>query len=219
MISFTQEPVSPGSEVPEIFRARSVSGASRVRVFEDFSAAMALCGKLFSRALAQQLPFPKGLTTGDDICPSVLVLAQSEKIVLVADAYYFYRQRAGSCAHSPGAFSGLLTGFCLARQALQKHEKYTLFAPGFEYICRVCLLSFMEKYGLTQDEESFLRTHRADLQVPPDLFALRPFKFRVRQWLFEKSLKGYFSYSCLMHGLHRLMHRTQKASEVAAKIG
>ncbi len=220
LIRFVRELPVPVCVAP-LFETGTLSGKTRVTIFEDASAAMALCGKLFSRELAQKLAWgASSLHNGEDIAMAVQLISRVEKIAFSPNAHYFYRQRETSQSHSGDKrFIDLVQGFLQARIALKDNGMYADFSSGFEYIFRVAVCSFMEKYGISPEEENFLRTHRADLQVPPELFALRPFKFRVRQWLFEKSLKGYFSYSCLMHGLHRLMHRTQKASEVAAKIG
>lgn len=205
MVRFSQE---KNKTLADFFEAGCLYGAQRVRVFDDFSAAMALCGKLIHRSCVTGLHFPEA-RTGDDILPSVALLAASDPIALAPKALYFYRCRPGSQSQAgAGRFEGLLKGFLQARRLLKEQGLYDDFAPGFEYICRVCLISFMEKYGLSVSEQKLLCTYREEFKVPMRVFRGRDFRFRVRQWMFEKSLKGYFSYSRLMHGLHRLLHRS-----------
>lgn len=177
------------------FRAGCLYGAERVRVFEDFSAAMALCGKLIARECLADIAFPSA-RTGDDILPSVAVLAACNPVAVAPRAIYFYRTRANSQSRTgAGRFEGLLNGFLQAKKLLQQQGIYRDFAPGFEYVCRVCLTSFMEKYGLTPPEEKALRAARTELQVPGALFKKRPWKFRFRQRIVDFCLRVGFSYA------------------------
>lgn len=179
----------------DLFRAKCLHGAQRVRVFDDFSAVMALCGKLIHRSCLPGLPFPAA-RTGDDILPSVTLLAASDPVALAPKAAYFYRCRPGSQSQAgQGRFEGLLHGFLQAKELLKEKGLYNDFAPGFEYVCRVCLTSFMEKHGLTPQEEKALWAVRDELQVPGTIFSKRPWKFRFRQQVLNHCLKYGFSYA------------------------
>ena len=206
MVRFSACPQAP-LVVANVFSAGCLGGGQRVRLFEDFSAVMALCGKLISRTILEGLPLPQS-QTGDDILPTTFLICASDPVALAPRACYFYRQRISSQSHAgDGRFEGLLTGFCAAKQLLKQKKVYEDFAPGFEYVCRVVLTSFMEKYGLTTREEALLRKHREDLMLPAGIFGGRPWKFRLRQWIFDRSLRYGFSYVFWMHGLRRLMGR------------
>lgn len=209
LVRFTQHPQRPQT-LPDLFSAGCLAGAQRVRLFDDFSAAMALCGKLVARSAISQLPLPQA-RTGDDIVPSVFLLSLLDPVAPAPRAFYFYRVREGSQSRAgEGRFEGLLNGFCQARQLLKQHQTYASFAPGFEYVCRVVLTSFMEKYGLTPQEEKALAARRNELQVPLALFRKRNFRFRVRQVILQGCLKYNFSYAVVMRVLRRLAHRPQE---------
>ena len=181
--------------VPDLFHAGCLYGAQRVRIFEDFSAAMALCGKLICRSCLTDVPFPTA-HTGDDILPTVALLAANDPVALAPQAVYVYHPRPDSQSRAgSGRFEGLLNGFLQARHLLQEKGIYEDFAPGFEYVCGVCLTSFMETYGLTGREEKLLAGARAKLYVPWRIFQGRPFRFRFRQWLFRQCVKYGFSYA------------------------
>lgn len=195
--------------VPPLFKGGELSGKKRVNIFEDGSAAMALCGKLIARELAHKLTWQAStLSNAEDIAPAAALISHADKIAFAPNAHYFYRQRENSQSHSgEKRFISLAEGFLQARNVLKQHGTYTDLAQGFEYVCRVALCSFMEKYGITGEEENWLRVRRDELQVPAGIFNTRPLKFRLRQYLFEKSLKGSFSYSRLMRFLRRLFYR------------
>lgn len=196
-------------QVPSLFKSGELSGAMRVKIFEDGSSAMALCGKLIARNLADKLTWQAStLENGEDIAPAMQLISQAEKIAFSPNAHYFYRQRENSQSHSgPKRFISLAEGFLQAKNVLKQNGTYADFAAGFEYVCRVALCSFIETYGITREEENWLCAHREALQVPAGIFTGRPRKFRLRQWLFEKSLEGAFSYSRLMRFLRRLFYR------------
>lgn len=208
LIKFSGEIPTPFS-VPPLFYSGELSGQNRIKIFEDGSSAMALCGKLIARELADKLVWQaSALSNAEDIAPAAELISRADKIAFAPNAHYFYRQRENSQSHSgPACFSGLAEGFLQAKKVLKQNGTYADFAPGFEYVCRVALCSFMEKYGITRHEEDFLHAHRDDLQVPKGTFAGRPFKFRLRQYLFEKSLDGKISYVRLMRFLRRLFRR------------
>ena len=195
--------------VPPLFYERILTGPERVKIFEDCSAVMSLSGKLIARELlAKLIPMKSVLQNGEDIAPTIQLISSAEQIAFSAETYYFYRQHPASQSHSGlKRFSNLITGFSQARAVLKQDGNYETFAPGFEYVCRVFLCSFMEVNSLCREEEDFLRAHRNELRVAPGLFSARSFKFRVRQWLFDKSLEGRFSYFRLLHWLRRLTHR------------
>ncbi len=187
-------PQTESPQFAEFFRAGCLYGAQRIRIFDDFSAALALCGKLIHRNCLKEISFPN-LRTGDDILPSVSLLAGADPVALAPQAIYFYRERAGSQSRAGnGRFEGLVTGFLQARRLLKEQGLYGDFAPGFEYVCRVCLISFMEKYGLTETEEKLLADSRGEWLVPVSLFKGKGWRFRLRQHLWNACLKHGFSY-------------------------
>ena len=190
-------PPQPTEKRADFFKAGCLRGAQRVRIFDDFSAAMALCGKLIDRRCLEGLSFPAG-RTGDDILPSIALLAASDPVALAPQAVYQYRQRENSQSRAgAGRFEGLLNGFGQARRLLKKQHVYETFAPGFEYICRVCLTSFMEKYGLTEREEKLLSRAREELLADVSVFNGRSRRFRLRQHVFNGCLKYGISYAKL----------------------
>ena len=203
MVRYSPDRPEP-PHVPDLFQAGCLQGPQRRRIFEDFSASMALCGKLIKRSCLEGVTFPS-FQTGDDILPAVSVWAAADKVAFAPKAIYFYRERAGSQSRAGGQrFTGLLHGFSQARQVLKTKGLYPDFAPGFEYICRVCLISFMEKYGLTPQEEEALSALRREMQVPVSLFQGRPLRFRVRQYLFNFCLQRGISYARWWRSLRRL---------------
>ena len=192
MVRFPAEKQPP---MADFFHAGTLRGANRVRVFEDFSAAMALCGKLIKRSYVTEIDFPTA-RTGDDILPSVSLLSASDPIALAPKAVYLYRERPGSQSRGgSGRFEGLLNGFTQARKVLKQQGTYNDFAPGFEYVCRVCLTSFMEKYGLTAAEEKALKAVAGQTRVAPSLFKNRSWRFRLRQRLLNSCLSFGISYA------------------------
>ena len=192
---------SPDS-LTSLFERGCLCGADRISLFDDFSAAMALCGKLIHRSCLPDLKFPTA-RTGDDILPSVTLIANCDPIALAPKAVYFYRERTNSQSRAgDGRFEGILAGFVQARRHLKEQGVYADFAPGFEYICRVCLTSFIEKYGLNAREEKALADVAKETWVPLSVFAQRNRRFRWRQRLFNACLKYGFSYSRLWRFIH-----------------
>ena len=193
LVRFTKS-VPDTFHVAPFFEAGCLHGVQRVRVFEDFSAAMALCGKLIRRSQLAGVTFPDS-RTGDDILPAVTLLSVSNPVALAPRAVYFYRERAGSQSRAgDGRFEGILNGFVQARRVLKKHGTYQAFAPGFEYVCRVCITSFMEKYGLTPAEQEKLSAVREEMHVPASIFRGRAWRFRVRQRVFDFCLRAGLPY-------------------------
>ena len=197
--------------LPLLFaEAHVLSAAQKNLVFTDFSASMALCGKLLTRSLAAQIDWALSpYKTGDDIFPALQAIALARQIAVQPSAVYHYRvNRTGSqSTASPNRFKGLFEGFLRARKFLEKTGNYSLLAPGFEYVRRVCLLSFIEKYGLTKEEEKLVMTHRAELYVPNGIFQTRPLKFRLRQKLFDCCLRFNLSYEVLSRLARKLSCR------------
>lgn len=172
-----------------------LEGAARARLFENFSASLALCGKLISRRLWQKVnPELPVLRTGDDILPSVGLIAGAEKIAPAAGAAYYYRQaRADSqSGGGTGRFYGLLEGFSRARACLIKAGQYPFFAAGFERVRMICLTSFIEKFPLGAEDEQSLRLRRGEFKIPHFAFEGWPWKLRLRARLL---------YFCLCTGL------------------
>lgn len=171
---------------------------NRVRIFENFSAALALCGKLISRQLWDKATpsFPV-LRTGDDILPSVELLCSADKIAVAGSAIYYYRQaRPGSQSTAgPGRFGGLLEGFSLARAYLIKTGKYPHWATGFERVRFICLTSFIEKFGIRPEEETALRARRKEFKIPRFVCEGWPWKLRLRAWLLYGCLGVRVSYN------------------------
>ena len=185
-----------------LFKRGCLYGADRVYLFDDFSAAMALCGKLIHSSCLANLPFPSA-RTGDDILPSITLIVDCDPVALAPQAVYFYRERTDSQSRAGGGrFEGLLQGFVEARRYLKEEGVYEEFAPGFEYICRVCLTSFIEKYGLNVREEKVLARAAKETWVPLAIFDGRDKRFRWRQRLFNSCLKYGFSYSRLWRFMH-----------------
>ncbi len=179
----------------DFWREICLAGEGRAHVFENFSAALALCGKLISRrlweAVSPELPV---LRTGDDIAPSVALIAGAEKIAVAAGAKYYYRQarpQSQSTAGS-GRFGGLLAGFSAARTDLIKTGKYPVFAPGFERVRLICLTSFIEKFGINAADENALGAQRKEFKLPGFVRRRLPWKLRLRAGLL---------YFCLCTGL------------------
>jgi len=199
----------PGAEeLPETvgFRASCfqepcvLSGAQKTQLFDDFSVAMAVYGKLLSRSLADKMDWTAGsYRVGEDIFPATQALVLARQIALEPQAVYYYRQnRKGSQSTSaPERFAGLFDGFLRGRNLLEQTGTYAELAPGFEYVRRVCLISLIEKYGLTQEEEKLITANRRALQIPDGIFKQRPLKFRLRQKLFDFCLRFNLSYEVL----------------------
>ncbi len=195
--------------VPEYMAAFSralLEGKEKSLLFENFSAAMALCGKLIARNLLERaaLEFP-AYRTGDDILPSVQLIASARKITPVREAVYFYRQtRPGSqSSGGEGRFSGLFNGFLAAREYLEKTGAYPVYAAGFEYVRLVCLTSFLETYPPSEADEALLRAHRGTLLLPMRLFRGRGLRFRARVRLLKWCLRTGVSYAACMRQIRR----------------
>lgn len=174
-----------------------LEGDARARIFENFSASLALCGKLISRRLWRQVnPDLPVLRTGDDILPSVELAASARKIAPAALALYYYRQaRPGSQSTvGRGRFGGLLEGFSLARAWLMKTGKYPTFASGFERVRMICLTSCIEKFSLGPQDEQALRARRDEFQIPRYAVKGWPWKLRLRVRLLRFCLQMGFSY-------------------------
>lgn len=186
---------------------RVLAGVARARVFENFSAALALCGKLFRRDLANKigLAFPS-LRTGDDILPSIQLLAGAQTISLAPQAKYYYRQARTLSQSSSGnnRFEGLFDGFLQAKKHLINTGRYNELAHGFERVRFICLTSFMEKFGLNKTQRVLLKTHKDNLKVP--LFARRhwPWKLRLRAGLLSVCLRCGLPYDKVTECLRRL---------------
>lgn len=198
-----------GAAEGAFWREACLEGDARARLFENFSASLALCGKLISRRLWQQAdPDLPVLRTGDDILPSVELIASVRKIAPAAAATYYYRQvRPGSQSTAgQGRFSGLLEGFSRARAWLIKNGQYGTFAAGFERVRMICLTSFIEKFALGPQDEQALYARRGEFQIPR--FALKgwPWKLRLRARLLRFCLRTGFSYKNWMDNL-RLLKR------------
>lgn len=176
---------------------RSLQKAQRAAVFEDFDTVMPLYGKLIARSLFEKVEARvTSYRNGEDISPSVQLLSLAKKIALAPDTCYFYRQRENSQSKEKGRqFEGLLNGFLQARRMLKKRGIYKDVAPGFEYVCRVCLTSFMETHDLIPSEEKMLLQMATQMRVPAGLFQERPWRFRLRQYIFDCCLKYGFSYA------------------------
>ncbi|MCQ2410379.1 MAG: glycosyltransferase [Elusimicrobiaceae bacterium] len=208
----TPVPSAPGGSW---FSSTVLQGAQKAVLFEDFDVVMPLYGKLIARHLLEQITdWGSAYRNGEDIPVSVALLACAEKIALVPTTCYIYRLRENSQSRErAGQFAGLLDGFLRARQELKNRGVYSLFARGFEYVCRVCLTSFMETYGLTQEEETRLAHARAQLTVPRKIWHGRPWRFRVRQYGFELCLKYGFSYARLVLWARRVYGRGRRSEK------
>ena len=192
MCRFTADTENSCGPEGTFWNKSSLTGSASARVFENFSAALALCGKLFSRDLANKagLTFPS-LRTGDDILPSIQLLAGAQTLVLAPGAKYYYRQARPLSQSSSGVnrFEGLFEGFLQAKKHLVSTGRYNELAPGFERVRFICLTSFMEKFGLNKTQRALLKAHKDDLKVP--LFARRnwPWKLRLRAGLLSVCLR------------------------------
>lgn len=199
------------TEKSEVFAQKCVLKEQQKKLaWKDFSAVMSVCGKLMSRVLAEKTDwYVTSYATGEDIFPAVQLLTYARCIAVQPTTAYYYRQnRAGSQSTSSGnRFEGLFDGFLRACRFLKKTGNYPVYAGEFEYIRRVCLLSFMEKYGLTKQEEQFLQNHQADLRVTAGLFKHRGFKFRLRQMLFHCCLSSRLSYAKTASFIRRIAER------------
>ena len=206
-----EEQPTPREEQTILFaQDRVLSGKEKQLIWEDSSAAMALCGKLISRSLAGKIDwFISAYKSSDDIFPSVQLLALARQIAVSSQTAYYYRQnRADSQSQSAShRFSGLFDGFLRARKFLEQSGNYDVCASGFEYIRRVCLLSFIEKYGLTKEEEKLVVSHRDALYVSKGIFRTRPLKFRLRQKLFDFCLRFNLSYEVMSNFVRKLSFR------------
>lgn len=195
--------------VPEdmgVFYQGPLTGEDKTQLFSNFPAVMGLCGKLISRRLLESARVTWGdYPAAEDILPSIQLIVAAQKIVPVKEAVYFYRQgREGSQTTSaPNRFTGLFNGFLAARQFLMQQGQYTLYAPGFEYVRLVCLLSFMETYGLTQEEEKLLAQNRQSLMLPGRLFKKRPLRFRARVKMLKWCLRTGASYAWCMRQVRK----------------
>ncbi len=195
--------------VPEDMAAFSRScleGEKKTLLFSNFPAVMALCGKLIRRELWDSTPLTfSSYPTGEDICPSIQLIACAKKIAPVKEAVYFYRQaREGSLStSSKERFVGLFHGFLDARDYLIQSGQYAVYAPGFEYVRLVCLLSFMEMYGLSAQEEKLLTQNRQSLLLPARLFKKRNLRFRARVKLLKWCLRAGISYARCMRQVRR----------------
>ena len=146
--------------------------------------------------------FKRGCLYGA-VLPSITLIVDCDPVALAPQAVYFYRERTDSQSRAGGGrFEGLLQGFVEARRYLKEEGVYEEFAPGFEYICRVCLTSFIEKYGLNVREEKVLARAAKETWVPLAIFDGRDKRFRWRQRLFNSCLKYGFSYSRLWRFMH-----------------
>jgi len=172
-----------------------LTGERRVRVFENFSASLAVCGKLIRRELLAQVNFPK-LRTGDDILPTVQLISGAWCLALVPGARYYYRQaRPGSQSTSgEKRFDGLFQGFLSAREYLLQVGLYELFAPGFERVRMICLMSFMEKFGLEPEQRELLFTHADSFIFSKMICRDWPWKLRVRVKLLNLCLRFRLAY-------------------------
>lgn len=195
--------------VPEdmgVFSRWFLEGEDKKLLFTNFPAVMGLCGKLIKRDLLErvQLAFSPYLC-GEDICPSIQLIANAKKIVPVKEAVYFYRQgREGSQTNSgTERFSGLFKGFLDARNYLLQSGQYTVYAEGFEYVRLVCLCSFMEMYDLSETDEKLLQEYRPTLLLPARLFKKRSLRFRARVKLLKWCLRTGFSYARCMQQVRR----------------
>ena len=188
----------------------ALNGQEKQLVWEDFSVAMSVCGKLVSRSLAEKIDWDvTSHKNGEDIFPAIQLLMLACRIAVEPQTAYYYRQnREGSQSTvSSHRFAGLFDGFLRARNFLKQTGNYDLCAAGFEYVCRVCLLSFIEKYGLTKEEEKFVAAHRNEFQVPKGIFRTRPLKFRLRQKLFDFCLRFNLSYKVMSNFVRKLSFR------------
>ena len=179
--------------VPEDMAAFSRScleGEKKTLLFSNFPAVMALCGKLIRRELWDSTPLTfSSYPTGEDICPSIQLIACAKKIAPVKD--------------SKERFVGLFHGFLDARDYLIQSGQYAVYAPGFEYVRLVCLLSFMEMYGLSAQEEKLLTQNRQSLLLPARLFKKRNLRFRARVKLLKWCLRAGISYARCMRQVRR----------------
>lgn len=207
MCRFTADTKNSFGPEGTFWNERILAGAARARVFENFSAALALCGKLFSRDLLVRIEprFPN-LPNGDDILPSIQLLAGAQTLALAPEAKYYYRQARPLSQSSSGVnrFEGLFEGFLLAKKHLVNTGRYNELSPGFERVRFICLTSFMEKFGLNKTQRALLKTHKDDLKVP--LFARRnwPWKLRLRVSFLSLCLRCGLPYDKAAKFLRRL---------------
>lgn len=207
MYRFTADTENSSGPEGTFWQERVLAGVARARGFENFSAALALCGKLFSRDLLHTagLTFPS-LRTGDDILPSVQLLAGAQTLALAPQAKYYYRQVRPLSQSSSGnnRFEGLFEGFLQAKKHLVNTGRYNELAPGFERVRFICLTSFMETFGLNKTQRVLLKTHQDDLKVP--FFARRhwPWKLRLRAGLLSLCLRCGLPYDKVTECLRRL---------------
>lgn len=210
MYRFTADIKSAAAPEGTFWQKRCLAGAERARVFENFSAALALCGKLFSRELANKtgLSFPS-LRTGDDILPSVQLLAGAPAIAPAPQAKYYYRQARPLSQSSSGnnRFEGLFEGLLQAKKYLLNTGIYNELAPGFERVRFICLTSFMEKFGLNKAQRALLKTHRSDLKVPFSAWKNWPWKLCLRAAFLALCLRTGLPYDKAATYLRRLQFR------------
>lgn len=210
MHRFTADIKSAAAPEGTFWQKRVLAGEERTQVFENFSAALALCGKLFSRKLADQAGIAfLSLRTGDDILPSVQLLAGAKTAALAPQAQYYYRQARPLSQSSSGnnRFEGLFEGFLQAKKYLINTGRYNELAPGFERVRFICLTSFMEKFGLNKTQRILLKTHRSDLKVPLSVCRNWPWKLRLRAGLLSLCLHIGLPYDKTVKYLRRLRFR------------
>jgi len=178
---------------------------NRKLLWENFLVLMPLWGKLIARSLAGQVTWQKS-RYADDIFPSVQLLVSASQIAVQPLAVYCYRKGREDSKSKVAShlFEGLFNDLLHARQFLESSGSYQRYAPCFEYMRRVCLLSFIEKYGISKPEEKLVQEHSADLKVPPGIFKNRPYKFRLRQWLFDVCLSCHLSYAAISRFIRRI---------------
>ncbi len=172
-----------------------VNEENRRLLWENSLVVMPVWGKLIARSLVQRVNWHES-SYSDDIFPSVQLLTLAKQIALCPQAVYYYRQRRENSKSktAPHLFEGVFNDFLDARRFLERTGNYVAVAPSFEYIRRACLISFIEKHGLSKQDEELLIKHAKDLQVPKGIFRKRSYKFQARQFLFDMCLKLHLPY-------------------------
>lgn len=198
-----------------LFSAPVLTGSAKAEVFEHFMAAMGVGGKIAKRELFVQfgILFPVKVVN-DDVLVMVTLLARAYRVTAAAQAVYFYRiNRPGSTtSRREKTFPDLFFELEQGRSYLQQSGSYELFAPQFEYLRFVCILSFIFTYGLNETNWKLLKENKQSvLSVSSRLFKGRGVNFRLKFVTLKASLRyGMNSYPVLVRRAKKYIYNPLK---------
>lgn len=161
-----------------------LAGSTKAAVYDHFSLAMSACGRIVRSGLLSEnkIAFEEG-AINEDIIPSARMLCAARLLTSEPLAIYYYRiNRPGSITtRKEETFPNLLQALNGAREVLLQNGCYAGFAPKFEYLRLVCVLSFIFTYGLNEANWNALKACRESfLEVPGRLFKGRELGFRLK---------------------------------------